>query len=152
MTNALEAFRAQREAVEDLHSRVREVAGLLNQIQREVSHLTSHHQLREFLNEQRAWLARTEESISRLRALRQSDMYRVGRSIVWRWAVAVLFAVSAIAVAAAAYGWMARTKAADVALLHERARFAENIERRLGELTPAERRQFERLMRLAPPP
>jgi len=69
---------------------------------------------------------------------------------VRRWALALGFALISAAAAGASYAWVSRPYDAELAALRSRAEFTELVERRVLAMTPAERRQFDALMKWNP--
>src|SRR5262245_8387138 len=102
MANALDAFRAQKEAADQVHARLTEVAALLNRRHLQVDGLVTT-ELRDALREEQSLLTRAQETIAAARHFREQEMRRFWPSIWRRWAVAVVFAIAAIATAAAGY-------------------------------------------------
>lgn len=144
MPNALDMFRAQREAADALHARVTELFSLLEAARRQIDGLALNREVKEMLRDEQMWLDRAERAIAEVRRWRESEQGRFGWSIVWRWTVAVALALAAVSFTSAAQTWMAaRTENRE---LRERAEFGDVVSRRLQTMTPAERRQFERLM------
>jgi hypothetical protein len=144
MPNALDMFRAQREAADALHARITEVTRLLEAARQQIDGLALSRDLKETLRDEQIWLERTERAVAQVRYWRESEQGRFGWSIVWRWTVAVALALGAVSFTSAAQTWMAaRTENRE---LRERAEFGDVVSRRLQTMTPAERRQFDRLM------
>jgi hypothetical protein len=71
---------------------------------------------------------------------------------MWRWVLVCAFALVSVTLAGAGYAWVSQPYATENATLRSRAELADRIERRLLTMTPADRQQFERLMRLTAPP
>jgi hypothetical protein len=63
MANALDAFRAQKEAADQVHARLTEVATLLNRLRVQVDGLVTT-ELRDALREEQSLLTRAQETIS----------------------------------------------------------------------------------------
>ena len=64
-----------------------------------------------------------------------------------RWLVAAAFALATAIAAGAGYGWSGRPYEAELASLRSRAELGDAVAQRLFRMTPAERRQFEALMK-----
>ncbi len=77
-------------------------------------------------------------------------MLRFWPGVFRRWTVALAFAVTSAAAAGAGYAWWTKPYAAELATLRSRIEFATFIEHRVLTMTPAERRQFETLMKRKP--
>ena len=111
MSSALDEFRAQREAVDDLRARLEEVAKLIAALTAQVDALTQDPALRQLLQTEQTWLAQTERALERVRAFREDEMRRFWPAVWRRWAVALVFALaSAAAFGAATCGRLGRTK------------------------------------------
>ena len=95
MSGALEAFRAQREAVDDLRARVDVVAKLIADVAVQVDAIAKNQTLRDVLNAERTWLAQTEQVLERVRALREDEVRRFWPAVWRRWTVALAFALAA---------------------------------------------------------
>jgi hypothetical protein len=85
MANALDAFRAQKEAADQVHARLTEVAALLNRLRLEVNGLVTT-ELRDALREKQSLLTRAE-TIAVARHFREQEMVRFWPSIWRRWAM-----------------------------------------------------------------
>ena len=151
MSNALEMFRQQREAVDALHVQVTQVGAAISQVRAELDALARHETLRGVLAEEQRWLQRTEDAVRTVRAWREQDARSYWPGVTKRWIVAGVFALASAAVAGAAYGWAAKPYAAENAYLRLRQDFVESLERRMLQLTPAERRQVDTLLKGALP-
>ena len=64
-----------------------------------------------------------------------------------RWAVAVVFALAAVVSPGAGSVWASRPYEAELESLRRRIELTDVVERRVVAMTPAERRQFDALMR-----
>ena len=147
MPNALDMFKAQREAADAVHAKLTEVAGLVSTLEQGFDRLALHTALKDTLQAERAWLCEVQELIREARAFGESQFERYRLSLVWRWGLACAFALAAIAAAGAGYVWAARPFTSELAQLRDQAAFADFVQRRLSAMTPAERQQFERLMK-----
>jgi hypothetical protein len=147
MPSAIDVFREQREAAEQLHARVQEVAVLLGQVRQQVNALASDDAFRTVLRQEQDWLTRAQLAVSEVRSFREQDMLRFWPGVIRRWAVALVFAVASAAAAGAGYAWWMRPYAAELASLRSRAEFASFVEHRVLTMAPAERRQFDALMK-----
>jgi hypothetical protein len=147
MANALDMFKAQREAAEALHARLTEVAALVSSLQQALDRLALDRTLKETLKAEQAWLSKVQELIQQEQAFRQRQFERFRLSILWRWVLACAFALAALAASGAGYVWAAQPYTAELTQLRDQAALADLIERRLAAMTPAERQQFERLLK-----
>jgi hypothetical protein len=128
-----------------------EIAGLLGQVREQVNALALNKDLRTVLREEQSWLTRAQLAVSEVRSFREQDMLRFWPGVIRRWAVALVFALASAAAAGASYGWAAKPYAAEFEALRTRLEFVQFIEHRVVTMTPAERRQFETLMKRKPP-
>lgn len=151
MSNALEMFRQQREAVEGLHEEVTRVGTAIAQVRADLDALARHETLRSVLAEEQRWLQRTEDAVRTVRAWREQNARPYWPGVATRWLVAGVFALGAAASAGAAYAWVVKPYAAENAYLRLRQDFAESLERRMLQMTPAERRQMDTLLKGALP-
>ena len=71
MSNALDMFRQQREAVEALHAQVARVGAAIAQARTDLDALARHETLRGVLAEEQRWLQRTEDAVRAVRLWRE---------------------------------------------------------------------------------
>jgi len=147
MPSTLDTFRAQREAAEQVQARLVEVADLLGRLRAQVDLLASNKDLRALLQEEQTWLLRTERAVANVRAWREQEARRFWPGVIGRWVLALAFALASAASAGAGYAWVTRPYAAELAAMRSRVEFAEAISQRIVTMTPAERRQFDALMK-----
>jgi hypothetical protein len=146
MPNAIDTFRAHREAVEQVHARLLEVSRLLTQLSTQAATLAADKELRAVLQEEQRWLTEARRLVEGVRYFRQSVDHRWPAQLR-RWALAGVFALASAMAAGAGFGAVTKREVADDASLRNRAAFADTILERLDAMTPAERRQFDRLMK-----
>jgi hypothetical protein len=147
MSNALDAFRAQREAADAVHTRLTEVATLLRSLREETHALANNEALRKLLQEEQTWLGRAEATIASIRRHREWEVHRFWPAVWRRWAVAAAFIVLTAAAAGAGYASIARPYEIELATLRARVEFLDAVARRVLTMTPTERRQFDALMK-----
>jgi hypothetical protein len=152
MANALDAFRAQREAADQVHARLVEVSNLLERLRQQVDGLALHKDLKETLRDEQMWLAKAQQTMQAVRRWREMESHRVWPPVLWRWAMALTYALIAAWLAGAGYAWMTEPHAAELERLRWQASFSTFVERRLEGMTQAEFREFERLMGFAKKP
>lgn len=150
MPSAIDVFREQREAADQIHRRVEEISALLDQLRHQVNSLTLNDDLRAMLRQEQDWLTRAQLAVSEVRSFREQDMLRFWPGVVRRWTVALLFALLSAAAAGAGYAWWTKPYAAELATLRSRVEFATFVEHRVLTMTPAERRRFDVLMESKP--
>ena len=147
MSNALEMFRQQREAVEGLHKEVARVGTAIAQVRADLDALSRHETLRSVLAEEQHWLQRTESAVREVRAWREQDARSHWPGVAKRWLVAATFALAAALSAGAGYAWVVKPYVQENAYLRLRHDFVESLERRMLQMTPAERRQLDTLLK-----
>ena len=148
MPNALDMFRAQREAADQVHARLTEVGVLLNELRTQVDAVAGNPQFRALLQDEQTLLTRTETLLTDVRHVREQEVGRFWPAVWRRWALALGFALASAATAGAGYAWATRPYATELKTLRSRTAFADAVARRIATMTPAERRQFEALMKL----
>ena len=79
--------------------------------------------------------------------VRDDEVRRFRPAVIRRWALALVFALASATGAGAGYAWATRPYQAELAALRSRMEFAEFVEHRALTMTPAERRQFDALMK-----
>jgi hypothetical protein len=147
MSSALDAFRAQREAADEVHARLTEVATLLSRIGEETHALANDQALRKLLQDEQTWLVRAENMIVSIRHHREWEVHRFWPAVWRRWVAAAAFVMLAAAAAGAGYAWIARPYETELATLRSRIEFLDAVAQRVLMMTPAERRQFDALMK-----
>jgi hypothetical protein len=152
MTSTMDAFREQREAAQAVKTSVVEVGELLGRIRREVDFLVNHKELRAVLQEQERWLDRLDRTMVELRRWREEEIRQFWPGVVRRWAIALTFALASAAAGGVGYARITEPYVAELAELHSRTQLGTAIAERIMTMTPAERRQFDALMRWRPHP
>jgi hypothetical protein len=147
MPNSLDTFRAQREAVDQVHARLTDVAVLLDNLRTHVEAIAANPDLQAVLREEQALLARTQDVLANVRRFREHEVSRFWPAVWRRWLLAVVFALASAAAGGAGYGWVTKPWAAELEVLRARAEFADAVARRTLSMTQAERRQFDSLMK-----
>lgn len=148
MRNALETFKAQQEAAETLHARLTDVAALLSDLTVRVDRVRIGAELKATLDAEQRWLAQMQDLLRDVRRWRQWESHESRRKAVWRWSVAVAFALAVSTASGAGFVWGRQLYATELERMQSRATLADLVERRVATMTPAERQQFERLMNL----
>ncbi len=82
-----------------------------------------------------------------MRRWRDLEAYRFWPGVVYRWALALAFALAAVWTAGAGYARVTKPYAAEIAALRSRAEFVDLVEQRVVTMTGSERRQFDALMK-----
>ena len=147
MPSALDTFRAQREAVDQVHSRLTEVAELLRGLRSQVDAVGQDQALRQVLRDEEHWLESARRTITEVRALREDEMRRFWPAVWRRWGVALIFALASAAVFGAGYVWASRPYEAELTSLRSRVELLDAVAQRVIAMTPTERRQFDALMK-----
>ena len=146
MASALDVFRAQREAAEEVQTRLREATDALHALTpgplrpRQRSDVSA-------AAERRASLARAGPAPHQSGgSLRRHELHRFWPAVWKRWAMIVLLMLATGFVSGAGSVWAGRPYEAELANLRARVELGDEVARRVLEMTPAERRQFEVLM------
>jgi hypothetical protein len=147
MPNALDAFRAQRDAADAVYERLQEIAGLLAQVRYEVDLVAGNADLQAVLQREQTWLSQAERTVAEVRAWREREAQRLWPGVIRRWALALLFALASAWAAGAGYAYVGNRYTGELAVLRARADFATRVEDRVATMTPTERRQFDVLMK-----
>ena len=147
MPNAIDVFRAQREAADAVYERLQEISGLLAQLRKEVDLVAGNTELRTVLQREEAWLSQAERAIAGVRVWREREARHFWPGLAWRWVLALLFALASAWVAAAGYAYIGSRDMDELAALRARADLVTQIEARIATMTPTERRQFDVLMK-----
>jgi hypothetical protein len=146
MESALDTFRAQREAAEQVHARLTEVAQLLEQLTRQVDAVAGNADLRAVLRDERDWLDQAQQLLADVRQFREKERLRFWPGVWRRWAVAVAFALASAAAGGSGYAWWIEPYAARLNELQERIELSDFVVARMNAMTASERRQLDRLM------
>jgi hypothetical protein len=147
MPNAIDVHRAQLTAVAELKAKLAEVSNLVQRITSEVDALTNNAELRSILRQEQTWLDQAERTVNEVRRWRDLGAYRFWPGVVYRWALALAFALAAVWTAGAGYARVTKPYAAEIAALRSRAEFVDLVEQRVVTMTGSERRQFDALMK-----
>src|SRR5919109_1977874 len=125
MASAIDVFREQREAADQVHERLAEISQLVGQLRQQVNALAMNEELRKVVREERDWLASAQLAVSQVRSFRQEEMQRFWLGVLGRWALALLFALAAAGAAGATYARVTKPYAAEIADLRSRVAFAD---------------------------
>ena len=147
MSSALDAFRAQKEAVQQIHARLIDVSDLLRTIRRQVESIASNPTLGRFVSDEMNLLEQTQRTLRELRTFREEERRRFWPGVWRRWAVALVFALASAAACGAGYVWAARPHEAELATLRARAELLDYVAQRVINMTPNERSEFDALMK-----
>lgn len=152
MPSALEEFRAQKKVVDQIDAQVKETTERLSSIQAQINAFANDPFLRELLRDEWVWLDGMRRALAEVRAFREYEMTRFWPGVWRRWAVAGAFALAAVAVGGWGYAWFSRPHEAELASLRLRVEMLDSIAQRVLKMTPAERRQFDGLVKPAASP
>jgi hypothetical protein len=103
MPNAIDTFRAQREAAEGVQERLQEIAGLLTHVRTQVDAIVGNAELRAILQREEAWLTQASRTVHEVQAWREREAQQFLPSVARRWALALIFALGAAWIAGAGY-------------------------------------------------
>ncbi len=146
MQSALDTFRAQREAADQVHARLTEVAQLLEQLTRQVDAIAGNEDFRAVLRDERDWLREAQQLLVDVRHFREQERLRFWPGVWRRWLLALAFALASAAAAGAGYAAWTEPHASQLTELRKREELVHAIEARMATMTPTERRQLEKLM------
>jgi hypothetical protein len=150
MSTALEMFRQQKAALDELLEQARRLAISIETVRAALTEIAKHDGLRTMLVEEQRWLQRTEDAVREVRAWRADDGRHPWRRLAGQWATATVFALLTSSAAGAGYAWAARPYTEEIARLQSREAFASALEARMLRMTAAERSQLEALLKLTP--
>ena len=105
MSNALEQFRAQRKAAEEVLATLQRTSAMLARLQQQATNLSHDRELLAVLEAERSWLIEARETIATVRLLREDERHRYWPGVWRRWVVAVAFGLASAAAAGAGYAW-----------------------------------------------
>ncbi len=147
MPNALDTFCDQRAAAGQVNAALKETSELLRDLQIQVKAVTCVDELRLLVQQEQSWLTEAQRILNEVRSLQAQDKRRFRDGVIGRWTLALVFALASAFVVGAGYSLATKPYATEIVALRSRMDFAEFVERRVVTMTPAERRQFEALMR-----
>lgn len=147
MPNAVDMYRAQQTAAKEVHAKLSEVSTLVQQVRREMDALAKNYDLRDLIRQEHTWLEQAERTVKEVQRWRDLEAYRFWPGVVYRWALALAFALFAVCAAAAGYAWVNNDYAREIAGLRSRLEMLDFIERRAATLTATEQRQLDALMK-----
>jgi hypothetical protein len=147
MASALDVFRAQKEAAEEVQKRLREATEALHALRDDLYALANDRTFRQLLHDERAWLVQAQNLISQVEACRQHELHRFWPAVWKRWAMIVVLILATGLATGAGYVWAARPYESELASLRSGVELGDEVARRVLEMTRAERRQFEVLMK-----
>jgi hypothetical protein len=150
MPSALDTFRAQQEAADAVYARLQDVSALLADLRAQTAALQRTDELKQLLEREERWLREAERTVVEVRRWRESVVRGLWRGAAMRWVAACAFALSAAAAAGAAYAAFVKPNARELQDLRDQAETGRIIEQRVVNMSAAERRQFDALMRWPP--
>ena len=148
MPTAIDTFRAQREAADGVYARLTEVSQLLHDLRGQADALVNNDELQAVLQRGRSCLDQAQRTMEEARRWRELEMRRFWPGVIRRWLLALVFALASAGAGGAGYAAVARPWMAD---LRARLDLAAFVESRVLTMTPAERRQFDSLMKMRDP-
>jgi hypothetical protein len=105
MSNALEQFRAQRKAAEEVLATLQRTSAMLARLQQQATDLSRDRDLLAVLEAERSWLVEARQTVAAVRLLREHERHRYWPAVWRRWILAVAFALASAAAAGAGYAW-----------------------------------------------
>jgi hypothetical protein len=73
MPNAIDTFRAQREAAGAVHERLQEIAALLTQLRTQVDAIVGNAEFQAILQREEAWLSQASRIVGEVRAWHEGE-------------------------------------------------------------------------------
>lgn len=147
MPNALDMYRAQQTAANEVHAKLSEVAALVQRVRAEVNALAQDQRLQEVLRQEKTWLDQAERTVKEVQRWRDLEAFRFWPGVVYRWAFALVFTLFAVWIAGAGYAWVSADRDRELTDLHSRLERLNSIEQRISTLSPAEQKQLESLLK-----
>ena len=147
MANALDTFREQRVAAGQVYAALRETCELVRGLQSQVNALTRIDELRTLVQEEDRWLHEAQRVVAEMRRLRDEEVRQFWPAVIRRWTLALIFALASAAATGAGYARWTRPYQAEREALRSRLELVEFVEHRVLTMSPAERRQFDALMK-----
>src|SRR6516225_11798058 len=114
MGNALDTFRAQQRATETLHTRLKEVAALVSDLTARVDRLCIGGDLKATLEAEYRWLAKMQDVLQDAQRWRDREFRELRRGAVWRWSIAIAFALAVSMASAAGFTWARQLYASEL--------------------------------------
>ena len=103
MPNALDMYRAQQTAANEVQAKLSEVAALVQRVRAEVNVLAQDHRVQEVLRQEQTWLEQAERTVKEVQRWRDLEAYRFWPGVVCRWVFALAFALFAVWIASAGF-------------------------------------------------
>lgn len=147
MANALDTFREQRVAAGQVYAALRETSELVRRLQGQVNALARIDELKSLLEQEDRWLHEAQRVVAELRHLRDEEVRQFRPAVIRRWTLALIFALASAGATGAGYAWWTRPYQAELDTLRSRMELVEFVEHRALTMSPAERRQFDALMK-----
>lgn len=144
---ALDEFRKQQLAAEAVQAKLAEVSTLLKGICAMAHTLVKDERLIRLLEEEQQWLRRAEAVVKEARSFREWDGKRFWPAVWPRWFAAVMLTCATNFVWVAGYAWISRGYRQEIEALRQKHEMLDGIADRLLQMSPAERQQFDTLMR-----
>jgi hypothetical protein len=127
MSNALDALRAQRDAVEQVHARLGEVATLVRALRTEIEAIGQDRAFREVLRDETTWLDQAERTTAEVRRLREQELSRFWPGVWRRSAAAFVLSLATLASCGAGYALASRPFDAELVSLRQRVELLDVI-------------------------
>lgn len=151
MSSSFEMFRQQRELLAALNQEAQNLSAAIARVRSDLEAIAQHDALRDTLIQEQRWLQRTEAAMHAAQEWQRATARHVWPQLIWRWAALATFALAATALSVSIYASVTKPYADEVAYLRARLAFVEQLERRMLQMSPAERRAFDALLKGAGP-
>jgi hypothetical protein len=123
---------------------------MVAELRKQVDGIQRADEMKQLLEREERWLIEARQTVITVERWRENDARRFWRGVVARWLVAAVFAIAAAAAAGAAYVAFAKPYDRELEHLRDEAAFGRFVEQRALNMSVAERRQFDALMRWPP--
>jgi hypothetical protein len=147
MPNAVDVHRATLSAAAEMNAKLADVSATLQRIRSEVDALTQNSELRRILRQEQTWVEQAERTVHEVQRWRNLEAYRFWPGVVYRWALALAFALAGAWAVGAGYAWVTNAYPIHLADPRPGLELLDFIEQRAATLTPSERRQVDEIMR-----
>jgi len=120
MSSAIDVFREQREAADQVHARLTEISTTLDRVRHQVYALVKDDELRAVLRQEESWLERARLVVSDIRSFASRTRCDSGPASSGAGSSRCCSRWGPAAVAGASYGWATKPYAAEVDALRAR--------------------------------
>ena len=109
-----------------MYATLKDVGALLGSLKEQADGLVPIDELRELLEQERAWLQEAQRTLSQVRDLRANELRRLRTSRVAQWVAALAFALASAVAVGAGYAWVTKPYATELSELRARQEFGDS--------------------------